>query len=100
MWLSTPIPGLCNSPFRVRTVAYEITVGLLFIINRKYMKIALIMGIIFCLGTTPVMIEAVYTNVPLALIQAFLLSHSARYAEDSGRALEYPIARSGGKGKC
>ncbi|HEX73797.1 MAG TPA: hypothetical protein G4N93_01425 [Dehalococcoidia bacterium] len=59
--------------FIVLTVAYEITTGLLFIINRKYMKIALIMGIIFCLGTTPVMIQAIYTNVPLALIQGFLL---------------------------
>ena len=59
--------------FIVLTIAYEISMGLLFIINRKYLKIALIMGIIFCLGTTPVMIEAIYTNIPLALIQAFLL---------------------------
>ena len=59
--------------FIVLTIAYEVTMGLLFIINRKYLKIALIMGIIFCLGTTPVMIEAIYTNMPLALIQAFML---------------------------
>lgn len=59
--------------FIVLTVAYEITMGFLFIINRRYLRIALIMGIVFCLGTTPVMIQAIYTNIPLALLQAFML---------------------------
>lgn len=59
--------------FIVLTIAYEITMGLLFIINRRYLKVALIMGIVFCLGTTPVMIQAIYTNIPLVLIQAFML---------------------------
>jgi len=71
VWQTIVVPYMLL--FIVLTVAYEITMGLLFIINRKYLKIALILGIIFCLGTTPVMIEAIYTNIPLALIQAFML---------------------------
>ena len=71
VWQTIVVPYMLL--FIVLTVAYEITMGLLFIINRKYMKIALIMGIIFCLGTTPVMIQAIYTNIPLVLIQGFLL---------------------------
>ena len=71
VWQTIVVPYMFL--FIVLTVAYEITMGLLFIINRKYMKIALIMGIIFCLGTTPVMIQAIYTNIPLVLIQGFLL---------------------------
>ena len=70
-WQTIVVPYMLL--FIVLTVAYEITMGLLFTINRKYMKIALIMGIIFCLGTTSIMVEAIYTNVPLALIQVFLL---------------------------
>lgn len=70
-WQTIVVPYMLL--FIILTVVYEITMGLLFIINRKFMKIALIMGIIFCLGTSPVMIEAVYINIPLALIQGFLL---------------------------
>ena len=70
-WEAIVVPNMIL--FITLTIAFEIFLGLLFIIKRKYMKIALVLGIIFCLGTTPVMIEAIYTNVPLALIQAFLL---------------------------
>ena len=70
-WQTVVVPYMLL--FIILTVAYEITMGLLFIINRKYLKIALIMGIVFCLGTTPVMLEATYTNITLALIQAYLL---------------------------
>ena len=54
-------------------IAFEISLGLLFIIKRKYLKIALILGILFCLASMPTMVQAIYTNLPLALIQAFLL---------------------------
>jgi len=54
-------------------IAFEISLGLLFIISRKYLKIALILGILFCLASMPTMVQAIYTNLPLALIQAFLL---------------------------
>jgi len=70
-WQTIVVPHMLL--FIVLTVAYEIIMGLLFIINRRYMKTALIMGIVFCLGTTPVMVEAIYTNIPLVVIQAFLL---------------------------
>ena len=70
-WQTIVVPYMLL--FIVLTVAYEITMGLLFIIKRKHLKIALIMGIIFCLGTTPVMIQAIYTNIPLAIMQGFLL---------------------------
>ena len=78
-WQAIVIPYMLL--FIVLTIAYEITMGLLFIINRRYLKIALIMGIVFCLGTTPVMIEAIYTNIPLALIQAFMLWKEFRWDE-------------------
>ncbi len=47
-------------------IAFEISLGLLFIL-------ALILGILFCLASMPTMIEAIYTNLSLALIQAFML---------------------------
>ena len=51
---------------------------LLFIIKRKYLKLALILGILFCLASMPTMVQAIYTNLPLALIQAFLLWRELR----------------------
>ena len=54
-------------------IAFEISLGLLFIVKRKHLKIALILGTLFCLASMPTMVEAIYTNLPLALIQAFLL---------------------------
>lgn len=54
-------------------IVFEICLGLLFILNRKYLKIALILGILFCLASMPTMVQAIYTNLPLALIQAFML---------------------------
>ncbi len=54
-------------------IAFEISLGLLFILKRKYLILALILGILFCLASMPTMIQAIYTNLPLALIQAFVL---------------------------
>ena len=59
-------------------IVFEICLGLLFIINRKFLKIALILGIIFCLASMPVMVQAIYTNLPLALIQAYMLWKECR----------------------
>ena len=64
--------------FIIILIVFEISLGLLFIINRKYLKIALILGILFCLASMPVMIEAIYTNLPIALILAFLLWRELR----------------------
>jgi hypothetical protein len=60
----------CNSGL---LIAFEIILGLLFIVRRRYLKVALILGILFCLASMPTMIQAIYTNLPLALIQAFML---------------------------
>jgi hypothetical protein len=54
-------------------IIFEICLGLLFIIRRKYLKIALVLGILFCLASMPTMIQAIYTNLPLAIIQGIML---------------------------
>lgn len=54
-------------------ILFEICLGLLFILSRRYLKSAFILGIIFCLASMPAMLEAIYTNLPLAVIQALLL---------------------------
>jgi len=64
--------------FIALTIIFEITLGLLFLISRRFLKIALIFGIIFCLGLVPFGIEFVYGNIPLALIQGFLLWKEAK----------------------
>jgi len=70
-WMAIAAPNI--TLIVILLIAFEISLGLLFIIRRKYMKIALILGIIFCLASMPTMVQAIYTNLPLALIQAFLL---------------------------
>ncbi len=70
-WMAIAAPNI--TLIIVLLIAFEISLGLLFIIKRKYMKIALILGILFCLASMPTMVQAIYTNLPLALIQAFLL---------------------------
>ncbi len=66
----------------VLLIALEISLGLLFIIKRKYLKLALILGILFCLASMPTMVQAIYTNLPLALMQAFLLWKEVRRDTD------------------
>ena len=70
-WLALAAPNI--TPIVMLLIAFEISLGLLFIIKRKHLKIALILGILFCLASMPTMVEAIYTNLPLALIQAFML---------------------------
>ena len=70
-WMAIAAPNIIL--IVILLIAFEISLGLLFIIKRKYMKIALILGVLFCLASMPTMIQAIYTNAPLALIQAFLL---------------------------
>ena len=70
-WMAVAAPNI--TLIVVLLIAFEISLGLLFIIKRKYLKIALILGTLFCLASMPTMVEAIYTNLPLALIQAFLL---------------------------
>ena len=70
-WLAVAVPHI--TLIVVLLIVFEICLVLLFIVNRKYLKIALILGILFCLASMPTMVQAIYTNLPLALIQAFLL---------------------------
>jgi hypothetical protein len=70
-WMAVAAPNIAL--IVILLIAFEIGLGLLFIIKRKYLKLALILGILFCLGSMPTMLEAIYTNLPLALIQAFML---------------------------
>ena len=75
-WNTVVVPNLFF--FIALTIIFEITLGLLFLISRRFSKIALIFGIIFCLGLVPFGIEFVYGNIPLALIQGFLLWKEAK----------------------
>ena len=70
-WMAIAAPNI--TLIVILLIAFEIGLGLLFILERKYMRIALIIGILFCLASMPTMVEAIYTNLSLALIQAFLL---------------------------
>ena len=70
-WMAIAAPNI--TLIVILLIAFEISLGLLFIIKRKYLKIALVLGILFCLASMLTMVEAIYTNLPLALIQAFLL---------------------------
>ena len=70
-WATLVVPNM--TLFIALLIAFEITLGVLFVSKRRFLKIALVVGIIFCLGTAPFGIEAVYINIPLGLIQAFLL---------------------------
>jgi len=77
VWMSVAAPNI--TLIVVLLIAFEISLGLLFIISRKYLKTALILGILFCLASMPTMVEAIYTNLPLALIQAFMLWKEFRW---------------------
>jgi len=80
VWMAVAAPNI--TLVVVLLIAFEISLGLLFIIKRRYMKIALTLGILFCLASMPTMVEAIYTNLPLALIQAFLLWKEIRIPPD------------------
>jgi len=75
-WMALAPPNI--TIIVILLIAFEISLGLLFIVNRKYLKIALIAGILFCLASMPTMVEAIFTNLPLALIQAFMLWRELR----------------------
>ena len=70
-WMAVATPNI--TLIVMLLIVFEISLGLLFILERKYLKIALILGILFCLASMPTMVQAIYTNASLALIQAFLL---------------------------
>jgi hypothetical protein len=75
-WMAVAAPNI--TLIVMLLIAFEISLGLLFIVKRKHLKIALILGTLFCLASMPTMVEAIFTNLPLALIQAFLLWRELR----------------------
>ena len=75
-WMAVAAPNI--TLIVILLIVFEISLGLLFILKRRYLKIALILGILFCLASMPTMVEAIYTNLPLALIQAFMLWRELR----------------------
>jgi hypothetical protein len=75
-WMAIAAPNI--TLIVILLIAFEISLGLLFIIKRKYLKLALVLGIMFCLASMPTMVEAIFTNLPLALIQAFMFWKESR----------------------
>ena len=76
-WMAVASPNI--TLIVMLLIAFEISLGLLFIINRAYLKLALVLGILFCLASMPTMVQAIYTILPLALIQAFMLWKELRW---------------------
>ena len=56
-WITVAVPNI--TLIVILLIAFEIILGLLFIIKRKYLKIALILGILFCLASMPTMVQAI-----------------------------------------
>jgi len=70
-WASVAVPNM--TLFVSLLILAELTVGLLFLLRRRFLVIALALGGIFCLGTVPFSLQVLSTNLPLGLIQVFLL---------------------------
>jgi hypothetical protein len=70
-WANLAIPNMML--FIVLLVAFELTLGLLFLGSRRFLKIALAVGILFCWGTVPFGTKVLISNLPLGIIQGILL---------------------------
>ena len=70
-WADVVIPNM--TLMIALLITYEIALSVLFFSGRRFLKIALVGGIIFCLGTVPFSLEVLSTNLPLGIIQLFLL---------------------------
>lgn len=75
-WAALVIPNM--TLFISLLIVYEITLGLLFLLRRRFLTIALAGGALFCLGTVPFSLQVLSTNLALGLIQAFLLWKESR----------------------
>jgi hypothetical protein len=70
-WTAVAVPNM--SLFVPLLIVFEIALGVLFLIGGRFLKLALAGGILFCLGTVPFGFKMMSTNLPLGLIQAFML---------------------------
>ena len=75
-WAALVIPNM--TLFISLLIVAEITLGLLFLLKRRFLAVALAGGALFCLGTAPFSLQTLATNLPLGLIQAFLLWREGR----------------------
>jgi len=75
-WAALVIPNM--TLFISLLIVFEITLGLLFLTRRRFLKIALAGGALFCLGTVPFSLQVLSTNLPLGLIQVYLLWRELR----------------------
>ncbi len=70
-WERVAIPNMAF--FIPLLIAFEIALGVFFLIGGRFLKTALVGGMLFCLGTVPFGYKMMSTNLPLGLIQAFML---------------------------
>jgi len=70
-WANVVIPNM--TLFIALLIAYELTLGILFLSSRRFLKIALAGGIIFCWATVPFSTQVLISNLPLGIIQAILV---------------------------
>jgi hypothetical protein len=70
-WAAVAVPNMAL--FVPLLILYEIVLGVMFLIGGRFLKLALVGGILFCLGTVPFGFKMMSTNLPLGLIQAFML---------------------------
>ena len=76
-WAALVIPNM--TLFISLLIVAEITLGLLFLLRRRFLTIALAGGTLFCLGTAPFSLQTLGINLPLGLLQAFLLWRESRW---------------------
>ena len=83
-WERVAVPHLAL--FVPLLILYEIALGVLFVASRRLLKIALVGGILFCLGTVPFGYKMMSTNLPLGLIQVQMLWREIRRDRQEGEA--------------
>lgn len=70
-WWAVAVPVM--TLFVALLILFEITLGVLFLTGGRSLKLALLGGSVFYLGTVPFGYKMMSTNLPLGLIQAVLL---------------------------
>lgn len=70
-WAGLVVPNMML--FIVLLVAFELTLGLLFLGSRRSLRIALAAGILFCWITVPFSTKVLISNLPLGIIQGIFL---------------------------
>lgn len=85
-WAKIAVPNI--TLFVTLLILFEITLGVFFLIGRRFLKTALVLGIIFCLITVPFGLKMLSSNLALGLIQVFLLWLILRKRKDTSTIQE------------